>query len=66
MDGGCRSDHEQNEKDSHMLSALTITLLIPAGLAYAFRQGHSDKTIVHRPYNNRYSDASGARDGRLG
>jgi len=49
-----------------MLSALTITLFIPAGLAYAFRQGHSDMTIVHRPYNNPYSDASGARDDRLG
>jgi hypothetical protein len=49
-----------------MLSAITITLLIPAGPAYAFRQGIGDKTIVHRPYNNRYSDASNARDGRLG
>ena len=49
-----------------MLSAITITLLIPAGLAYAFRQGHGDKTIVHRPYNNRYNDASGARDSGLG
>ena len=48
-----------------MLSAITVTLLVCAGLAYAFRQGNTDKTIVHRPYNNRYSDASGARDGRL-
>jgi hypothetical protein len=45
-----------------MLSALTITLLVPAGLVYAFRQNQSDKTIVHRPYNNPYSDASGSRD----
>jgi hypothetical protein len=60
------AQNEQNQKDTRMLSAITITLLIPAGLAYAFRQGASDKTIVHRPYNNHYSDASGARDGRLG
>ena len=48
-----------------MLSAIIITLIIVAALGYALRTGH-DKTIARRPYNNRYNDAVGARDGRLG
>ena len=48
-----------------MLSAITITFIIVAALGYALRPGRNDKTIVHRPYNNRYNDAVGARDGRL-
>jgi hypothetical protein len=49
-----------------MLTAIVITLIIVAALGYAQRPGRNDKTIVHRPYNNRYNDAVGARDGRLG
>jgi hypothetical protein len=44
-----------------MLSIL-ITLIVVAVLGYSLRSGRSDDLIVHRPYNNRYSDASGARD----
>ncbi|HTD07942.1 MAG TPA: hypothetical protein VK680_03535 [Solirubrobacteraceae bacterium] len=47
-----------------MLSIL-ISLLVVAVLGYSLRSGRSDKLIVHRPYNNRYNDASGARDYHL-
>ena len=47
-----------------MLSIL-ITLIVVAVLAYSLRSGHADELIVHRPYNNRYNDASGARDYHL-
>jgi hypothetical protein len=45
--------------------AIFITLLVAAVLGYSLRSGRSDELIVHRPYNNRYSDASGARDDHL-
>jgi hypothetical protein len=45
-----------------MLAAILITLIIAAALGYALRSGRSGTAIVHRPYNNRYNDASGARD----
>jgi hypothetical protein len=31
-------------------------------LAYGLRSGRAGTLIVRRPYNNRYSDASGARE----
>jgi hypothetical protein len=45
-----------------MLTAILIPLMIVAALGYALRASRFDKTIVRRPYNNRYSDASGARE----
>ncbi len=47
-----------------MLSIL-ITLLVVAVLGYALRSGRSGDLIVRRPYNNRYNDASGAREDYL-
>jgi hypothetical protein len=47
-----------------MLSIL-ITLLVVAVLGYSLRSGRSDELIVHRPYNNRHNDASGARQDHL-
>ena len=47
-----------------MLSIL-ITLLVVAVLGCSLRSGRSGELIVRRPYNNRYSDASGARDDHL-
>jgi hypothetical protein len=44
------------------MSALIITLIVTASLGYAMRAGRHGQTIVHRPYNNRYNDASGARE----
>jgi hypothetical protein len=52
-----------------MLSAIIVTLVIIVALAYGLRSGRSGRSgdlIVSRPYNNRYSDASAARDDYLG
>lgn len=45
-----------------MLIAIIVTLLLAALLGHALRTGRTGELIVHRPYNNRYNDASGARD----
>ena len=47
-----------------MLIAIIITLIITSGVGFAMRAGRN--AIVRRPYNNRYNDATGARDDRLG
>jgi hypothetical protein len=44
-----------------MLASIIVALVILAALANAFRPGRRD-IITSRPYNNRYNDASGARD----
>ena len=46
-----------------MLAAVTVTLIITSALGYSMRAGRNG---VRRPYNNRYNDATGARDDRLG
>jgi hypothetical protein len=51
--------------DEKMLTSIIVTAVIAGALGYALRQGRrgrDDDLIVHRPYNNRYDDASGARD----
>jgi len=45
-----------------MLIAIIVTLLVAALLGFALRSGRTGEMILRRPYNNRYSDASGARD----
>jgi len=45
-----------------MLTAIIITLIIVPVLGFALRLGQNGGLIAHRPYNNRYNDASGARD----
>ena len=49
-----------------MLSAFLITLLIGAALGGALRAGRGDGLIAEHSYNNRYNDATGARDDHLG
>ena len=49
-----------------MLSAIIVTLIIPASLSYGLRGERHDGLIARRPYNNRYSDAAGAREDHLG
>jgi hypothetical protein len=49
-----------------MLTAILITLIVVAALGYALRSGRGEDTILRRPYNNRYNDASGARRDHLG
>jgi hypothetical protein len=48
-----------------MLTSIIVTAVIAGALGYALsqgRRGRDDGLIVHRPYNNRHNDASGARD----
>jgi hypothetical protein len=49
-----------------MLTAILITLIVVAALGYALGSGRSGKTILRRPYANRYNDASAARRDHLG
>ena len=44
-----------------MLTAIIVTLIIAGGLGYALRSG-GGQLISRRPYNNRYNDASAARE----
>jgi hypothetical protein len=45
-----------------MLTAIIITFIIVAVLGFALWLSQTGGAIARRPYNNRYSDASGARD----
>ncbi len=45
-----------------MIAAIIVTGVIAGALGYALRPGRHGEMIVRRPYNNRYSDASAARD----
>jgi hypothetical protein len=49
-----------------MLTSTLLTLLIVIALVSALRAGRGETAIVHRPYNNRYNDAAGAREDYLG
>jgi hypothetical protein len=49
-----------------MFTAIVVTLLASVVLGYAPWSGHAGQLITRRPYNNRYSDASGAREDHLG
>ena len=49
-----------------MLTSIALTLFIAGLLGYAIRPGARDELIAHRPYNNRYNAASGAREDHLG
>jgi hypothetical protein len=49
-----------------MISALLTTLLVITGLAQSLRHGGSGGLIARHGYNNRYSDAPGARQDHLG
>jgi hypothetical protein len=48
-----------------MLVGIVVTLIIAASLGHALRAGRDGQLIIRRPYNNRYSDASGAREDHL-
>jgi hypothetical protein len=45
-----------------MLTSITITVLVVAALGYGLRSERDGQLIVRRRYNNRYSDAAGARE----
>jgi hypothetical protein len=56
----------RKRKDTPMLMAILITLIVVAALGYALGSGRDEDTILRRPYNNRYNDASAARRDHLG
>ncbi len=45
-----------------MLASMLVTLLIILALAGSFASEKGRGLITRRPYNNRYNDASSARD----
>jgi len=45
-----------------MLTALIITLLVVAALGYGLGAKRGGAMIFRHPYNNRYNDASAARE----
>jgi hypothetical protein len=47
-----------------MISSLIVVGVILGGASSALFRGSNHGLINHRPYNNRYSDATGARDER--
>ncbi len=53
-------------KDTPMLTAILITLIVVAALGYALRSGRGESAILRRPYANRYDDAPAARRDHLG
>ena len=42
--------------------AIVVTLVVTAALLHGFRRERGGALIVRHPYNNRYNDATGARD----
>jgi hypothetical protein len=49
-----------------MFSATVITVIVVSALALGLRSSsRTGGPLVHRPYNNRYSDAAGAREDNL-
>jgi hypothetical protein len=50
----------------NVLTAILITVVIVAALAYAAHSGRASGLIVRRPYNNPHNDAAGARRDHLG
>jgi hypothetical protein len=45
--------------------ATTVTLIIVATLGYGLRSERRGELILRHPYNNRYNDATAAREGEL-
>ena len=56
---------ETTAKERIVLGLVT-TLLVLAGLGAALRRDGKGGIIARTPYNNRYNDASGAREDHLG
>jgi hypothetical protein len=49
-----------------MLLAIIVTLLIVGALGYGLRSERNGELISRQPYNNRYTDATAARQDHLG
>jgi hypothetical protein len=69
--GRCFSQEDQCkdenlEEVTGMLTSILVALIVTGAIGYAIRAGRNGKSILKRPYNNRYNDATGAREDRLG
>ncbi len=53
------------KRGNPILTAVIITLILVGSLGFALGSGRSGPLIARRPYNNRYSDATGAREDHL-
>jgi hypothetical protein len=49
-----------------MLLSIIIALIIVAALGASMQPDRKSRLISRTPYNNRYNDASGAREDHLG
>jgi hypothetical protein len=49
-----------------MLTAIAVTIIVAGAIGYSMRDGRKGLLISRTPYNNRYNDASGARQDHLG
>ncbi|HEY4996709.1 MAG TPA: hypothetical protein VII03_01865 [Solirubrobacteraceae bacterium] len=49
-----------------MISAIFVTLIILFALGFSLRSSRDGSSIARHPYNNRYNDASGAREDHVG
>jgi hypothetical protein len=49
-----------------MLLAIIITLIIVVALGASLQMDRKGRLISRTPYNNRYNDASGAREDHFG
>jgi hypothetical protein len=47
-----------------MTASIIVVGALLGGAANALRRGRNHDLITHRPYNNRHSDATGAREER--
>jgi hypothetical protein len=62
--GALLSSH--STKEGPMLLGFLIAVFFTFGLGAAFRREGEGGLISRRPYNNRYNDASAAREDHLG
>ena len=60
------SHPSRGEKDLPIFIAIIVAIAIVAARGYALRSGRDGQALLHRPYNNRYNDASGAREETFG
>jgi hypothetical protein len=61
-----RRVNERRSKEQTMVSAIIVSVVIVLALGYGLRSRRSGDLIDSRPYNNRYSDATAARQDHLG
>jgi hypothetical protein len=45
-----------------MILGIAVTLIVISALGYGFRSERGGELIFRHPYNNRYNDASAARE----